>query len=124
MRVVGISQAHIGEGPNEDAIGWNELKTLAFVADGVGGSAKGEVASGLVKQVFEAAAARTDLKQLALTAHAKIREAAADKPESTGMASTLVAAGPDDRSSGRLPRSWWASAPVSGCGCCSTAPTR
>ena len=95
MRVVGISQAHIGEGPNEDAFGWNELKTLAFVADGVGGSAKGEVASGLVKQVFEAAAARTDLKQLALTAHAKIREAAADKPESTGMASTLVAAGID-----------------------------
>jgi PPM family protein phosphatase len=93
MRIVGISQRHIGEGPNEDAIGWNEPKTLAFVADGVGGSAKGEVASGLVKQVFEAAGAKTDLKQLAMSAHAKIREAAAEKLESTGMASTLVAAG-------------------------------
>jgi len=93
MRVVGISQGHIGEGPNEDAIGWNEAKTLAFVADGVGGSAKGEVASGLVKQVFEAAGAQTDLKHLAMTAHARIREAAADKLESKGMASTLVSVG-------------------------------
>jgi PPM family protein phosphatase len=93
MRVVGTSQAHAGDGPNEDAIGWNEPKTLAFVADGVGGSAKGEVASGLVKQVFEAAGAKTDLKQLTMSAHAKIREAAAEKLESTGMASTLVAAG-------------------------------
>ena len=93
MRVVGTSQAHAGDGPNEDAIGWNQLETLAFVADGVGGSAKGEVASGLVKQVFEAAGAQTDLKQLALAAHARIREGAADKPESTGMASTLVAVG-------------------------------
>jgi len=95
MRVVGTSQAHAGDGPNEDAVGWNEAKTLAFVADGVGGSAKGEVASGLVKEVFEAAAAQTDLKQLAMTAHARIREGAADKPESTGMASTLVAVGID-----------------------------
>jgi len=91
MRVAGASQAHIGEGPNEDAIGWNEAKTLAFVADGIGGSAKGEVASGLVKEVFEGAAAQADLMRLALTAHARIREAAAANPESTGMGSTLVA---------------------------------
>jgi len=93
MRVVGTSQGHMGDGPNEDAIGWNEAKTLAFVADGVGGSAKGEVASGLVKEVFEGAGSQTDLKGLALTAHARIREAAADKPDSTGMGSTLVAVG-------------------------------
>jgi PPM family protein phosphatase len=91
MRLAGTSQAHIGEGPNEDAFGWNTSKSLAFVADGIGGSAKGEIASGLVKEVFERAEAGTDLKQLALTAHARILEAAADKPESKGMGCTLVA---------------------------------
>ena len=47
MRVVGRSRKGTGDGPNEDSIGWDEDRPLAFVADGMGGYASGEVASRL-----------------------------------------------------------------------------
>jgi protein phosphatase len=87
---VGMSRRKSGDDANEDSIGWDNERMLALVADGMGGHAKGEVASAIVKESL--LGDRTeDLKGGALRAHAKILEYAAAHPEGKGMGSTLVA---------------------------------
>jgi serine/threonine protein phosphatase PrpC len=91
MRIVGRSRKGTGDGPNEDSIGWDEDRPLAFVADGMGGYANGEVASRLVKETLLDPQESSDLRAAALRAHSKILEIVSERTESSGMGSTLVA---------------------------------
>jgi serine/threonine protein phosphatase PrpC len=91
VRIVGRTHPGARGGQNQDSIGWNESRQLAFVADGMGGYASGEVASGVVKQTLEDTAGTLKLVDAVMSAHAKIRAAAAERPEYAGMGSTIVA---------------------------------
>jgi len=77
-------------GPNQDAMGWDEARALAFVADGMGGYAGGEVASGLVKAAILEATG-VDLETAVMRAHARILTAAEQNSQYAGMGSTVVA---------------------------------
>jgi serine/threonine protein phosphatase PrpC len=70
---------------------------MALVADGVGGYAGGEIASGLVKQTLLESADTKDLESAILRAHARILSAAAENPQVAGMGSTVVAVQVTDR---------------------------
>jgi protein phosphatase len=91
MKAIGQSRKGMGDGPNEDAIGWDEQRSLALLADGMGGYASGEIASRIVKDTLLQGDSGTDLTALVLSAHAKISQAAAGNPAFTGMGSTVVA---------------------------------
>jgi PPM family protein phosphatase len=86
---------------NEDAI--LDEPPLFAVADGVGGAAKGEVASSTALDVFtragtrvrdagDTAATEAAMVQLVLECNAAVHEAQAGRPERAGMATTLTAA--------------------------------
>jgi PPM family protein phosphatase len=98
MKVIGQSRKGVGEGPNEDAIGWDEERCLALLADGMGGYASGEVASGIVKDtLLERDPVTTDLADRVLSAHERISRTAAENPAFAGMGSTVVAFTINDR---------------------------
>jgi protein phosphatase len=78
-------------GANQDSIGWDETRSLALVADGLGGHAAGQVASGIVKDTVLNLVGALDLSTAALRSHAAIIEAAAQDEQLHGMASTIVA---------------------------------
>jgi PPM family protein phosphatase len=78
-------------GANQDSIGWDETRALALVADGLGGHAAGQVASGIVKETVLSLVGALDLSTAALRSHAAIIEAAAQDEQLHGMASTIVA---------------------------------
>ncbi len=93
--VVSIAgQTHPGsrEGPNEDAIGWDESRALAFIADGMGGHARGDVASQLVRKTLLEESANTSLLACVLKAHESVVQAARDNSAYLSMGSTVVAA--------------------------------
>ena len=85
---------HVGNrgGENEDAVGWSEPDRLWFVADGMGGHAAGQVASGIVKDVLLRSSREKDLVAVVLRAHTAVLAAARSHQEWRGMGSTLVAA--------------------------------
>jgi serine/threonine protein phosphatase PrpC len=91
VRIVGRTHPGARGGQNQDSIGWDESRQLAFVADGMGGYASGEVASGLVKQTLLDTAGTQRLVDAVMSAHANIQAAAAARPEYAGMGSTIVA---------------------------------
>jgi serine/threonine protein phosphatase PrpC len=77
---------------NEDAIGWSLPHNMWFVADGMGGYAKGEIASGIVKKAVLKGMANPDvqLDQLVLDAHQAIVDELAKESGPSQMGSTLV----------------------------------
>jgi len=77
---------------NEDAIGWAIPHKLWFVADGMGGYAKGELASGIVKQTVLNGMANPQvrLEQLVMDAHQAIVDEIAAATGFVQMGSTLV----------------------------------
>ena len=88
-----VGRTHPGAraGQNEDAMGWDEARQFAFVADGMGGYAGGEIASGLVKDTLLASAGVVDLETALARAHARILAAIEERAELAGMGSTAVA---------------------------------
>ncbi len=97
MKVIGQSRKGRGDGPNEDAIGWDEQRSLALLADGMGGYASGEVASRIVKDTLLEGHSAVDLAARVLSAHARISQVAAENRAFAGMGSTVVALGIADR---------------------------
>jgi PPM family protein phosphatase len=89
--IAGLTDTGHRSGVNQDSIGWEESRSLALVADGLGGHTGGQVASGIVKRSFLEAAGPVDLAAAVRRAHAAILEAAEADPSLRGMASTVVA---------------------------------
>jgi protein phosphatase len=89
--MVGRTNAGARGGQNQDAMGWDETRLLALVADGMGGYASGEVASAVVKQAILSATEPIDLDAAIRRAHRTILEAVESHPEYGGMGSTVVA---------------------------------
>ena len=78
---------------NEDAIGWSEPAGIWFVADGIGGHARGDLASATVKQALLDAPSHPpqSLKQLVMLAHEAVLLEGIEQSV-TKMGSTLVLA--------------------------------
>jgi serine/threonine protein phosphatase PrpC len=91
MNVIGQTRKGIGDGPNEDSIGWDPEHALAVLADGMGGYACGEVASAIVKETVLDPTGAPEIAERVLRAHERILAEAGRRPESTGMGSTVVA---------------------------------
>jgi serine/threonine protein phosphatase PrpC len=89
--IVGRTNVGARDGQNQDAMGWDEPRHLALVADGMGGYVSGEVASGLVKQTILESPEPLDLDAAILQSHAKILAAVQETPDHAGMGSTVVA---------------------------------
>jgi protein phosphatase len=89
--IVGRTHPGTRSGANQDSMGWQDSAQLAFVADGMGGYASGEVASDLVRQTLLDPAVAADLPNAVMTAHARIMADAASHAEHAGMGSTVVA---------------------------------
>ena len=90
MRVVGDTHPGKVHEQNEDSIGWDLVQGLVFVADGMGGHAAGEVASGIAKATL-LERATVPLADAVLDAHRAIVKTAGENPEQRGMGSTVVA---------------------------------
>ena len=88
MRYAGRTHPGRRGGQNEDSIGWDEVRQLWFVADGMGGHASGEVASSIVKQTLLEPGAPS-LLEAVHRAHEAIARAAA--LANSNMGSTVVA---------------------------------
>jgi serine/threonine protein phosphatase PrpC len=78
-------------GENQDSIGWDAARSIALVADGLGGHASGQVASGIVKETVLELVDSLGLSEAVMKAHAAVTEAAAKDEHMHGMASTIVA---------------------------------
>jgi PPM family protein phosphatase len=91
VSIAGLTHPGNRPGANQDSIGWDEARSVALVADGLGGHAAGQVASGIVKETLLNAVDMHDLSAAALRSHAAIIEAAARDEDLRGMASTIVA---------------------------------
>jgi protein phosphatase len=89
--IAGVTNPGHRPGDNQDSIGWDEARSLAFVADGLGGHASGQIASGIVKQTMLQLAGTLDLRAAVLRAHAAVVDAARQGEQVRGMASTIVA---------------------------------
>jgi len=78
---------------NEDAIGWSEPAGIWFVADGIGGHARGDLASATVKKALLEAplAPQRTLKELVMLAHKAVLLEGIEQAH-TNMGSTLVLA--------------------------------
>lgn len=85
------------EGVNQDAIGWDTERQLWFVADGMGGHARGEVASRLVKETLLAQVPLVGLAAAIIKAHEAICLEARQADSERGMGSTVVCAQIADR---------------------------
>jgi|ERR1700676_626918 PPM family protein phosphatase len=85
------------DGVNQDAIGWDTERQLWFVADGMGGHARGELASRLVKETLLAQVPLVGLAAAILKAHEAIRREASQIDGERGMGSTVVCAQIADR---------------------------
>lgn len=78
---------------NEDSYEADAARGLWLVADGVGGHACGDVASGIVRDTMQFHIARgAPLVTAVKRAHAAILQASAERPETLGMGSTVAAA--------------------------------
>lgn len=88
MRYAGRTHPGRRGGQNEDSIGWDEVRQLWFVADGMGGHASGEVASNIVKQTL-LEPDEPSLLEAVHKAHEAIAKAAA--LANSNMGSTVVA---------------------------------
>jgi PPM family protein phosphatase len=93
------AKSHPGRraGENEDAFGFDSERSLAFVADGMGGHAAGSVASSIVKDTLLKGDGTLQLDDLVRSAHAAVASAAEANPEYRGMGSTVVCASIADR---------------------------
>ncbi|MEQ8859730.1 MAG: protein phosphatase 2C domain-containing protein [Pseudomonadales bacterium] len=93
MKIVFAGETHSGRArsDNEDAIGWSPERGLYLVADGMGGHASGEVASGIVRDTLLADSGSVDLETSVCNAHRAIVSAAGCDSALNGMGSTLVA---------------------------------
>jgi PPM family protein phosphatase len=89
--IAGITDPGGRPGENQDSIGWDEARSLALVADGLGGHAGGQVASRIVKETVLNFVDTIGLPAALLRAHSTILEAAKQGEEVHGMASTIVA---------------------------------
>lgn len=78
-------------GENQDSIGWDAGRSIALVADGLGGHAGGQVASAIVKDTVLELADSLGLSGAVMRAHAAVAAAAANDEIRHGMASTIVA---------------------------------
>jgi len=78
---------------NEDAIGWSEKAGIWFVADGIGGHARGDLASATVKKALLEVPAQPprSLKKLVMLAHEAVLLEGIEQ-SLTNMGSTLVLA--------------------------------
>jgi len=78
---------------NEDSIGWSEKARLWFVADGMGGHSRGDIASATVKKAILNAAANLErsLSELVLLAHEAVLLEGIER-HLPNMGSTLVMA--------------------------------
>jgi serine/threonine protein phosphatase PrpC len=92
IRFAGKTDPGLRAGVNEDAIGWDTDHQLWFVADGVGGRAAGQMASGIVKETFLRRAMPASLIDTTMQAHTRIRDRATRESQCAGMASTVVCA--------------------------------
>ncbi len=89
-----VAKSHIGHvrSCNEDSFIENPELGLWLVADGVGGSAHGDFASQVVSQTIERKIRLgSTLKEAVEDAHLTVMKLGRDKPEVSGMASTVVA---------------------------------
>ena len=96
MRFAALTNVGNRGGENEDAVGWSEPGRLWFVADGMGGHAAGQIASGIVKDVLLRDSREKNLAAVVLRAHEAVLAEARSREEWHGMGSTLVAARIDD----------------------------
>jgi protein phosphatase len=92
MRFAGESHVGCEYEHNEDVIGWVPAENFWFLADGMGGYAAGEVASGIVKRTLlkEYAGPDSSLSDLADKAHAAVVAEAKSEAAQREMGSTLV----------------------------------
>ena len=90
-RFVGRTDAGARGGVNQDAMGWDEAQFMGFVADGMGGHASGEVASGLVRETLLESAGSLELEAAVLLAHEKIFLGNEQSSDLGRMGSTVVA---------------------------------
>ena len=90
-RFVGRTDAGARGGVNQDAMGWEEAQFIGFVADGMGGHASGEVASGLVRETLLESAGSLELEAAVLLAHEKIFLGNEQSSDLGRMGSTVVA---------------------------------
>jgi protein phosphatase len=90
-RFVGRTDAGARGGVNQDAMGWDEPHFMGFVADGMGGHASGEVASGLVRDTLMETVGSLELEAAILLAHEKISKGNQESQDLGRMGSTVVA---------------------------------
>jgi protein phosphatase len=89
--IAGLTDPGNRAGENQDSIGWDAARSIALVADGLGGHASGQIASGIVKDTVLELADALELSAAVMKAHAAVVEAAGKDEKMHGMASTIVA---------------------------------
>lgn len=88
-----VGQSHRGQRRlNEDSFVADGSRGLAIVADGMGGAAAGEVASGLVCDSLVKKLGSAPMNEAIAQAHRQLSDAAKGRPAQSGMGSTVVAA--------------------------------